>query len=517
LETTPNHFGLSFGRRIGDASGVRRVFNTQDRAFLPFRALCMLALLALLCADLSTQFRPLGYLGGSSDDQRYLEIALRWLVHGPHAGTTHWALRHPLILAIVASFHVSSISIAALLLPARIAFDLLVTLSVVMMARHFGLRAAFCWLPLALFMPIIHRNATDCGLEMLELLFGAASAWVFVEACQRSQWWANALMVLSGACCAVAVLTRETSAVLLLVYGYAWVAGKADRRGALWFAAGFVPLIAWDNIWLWMQTGDPLYRLHVDQSHTHIYSNQLEGGIYAGRVLLNPDLASRWVPVGPVKLFWAIDPILNFFVGPDFGMIFLAWLILWAMPATRPSPRGAVARAMPWLLALAVSGYVLVTWIMTLRPQPRYFLFPVYAALLAVALLLAQDTGGRVARYIRSGVATLVLIAEVTVTLLTPDHQLRARLSVAWLQRHPMTAIHFADPEDAHGIAFPAILGGVDNQIRAGAPPIGGLRMRDAMRPPGWGSWQSVETLRAPLPFPYLGKHNVVLVERRIR
>jgi hypothetical protein len=352
---------------------------------------------------------------------------------------------------------------------------------------------------------------------MLELLFGAGSAWAFVEACGRRDRWAHARMAISGACCAVAVLTRETSATLLLVYGYAWVAGKADRRSALWFAAGFLPFVAWDNLWLWTQTGDPLYRMHVDQSHTHIFSDQLEGGVYAGRVLLNPDLASRWVPVGPVTLFWAIDPILNFFAGPDFGLIFCAWLVLWTVPATRPAPGGAVARAMPWLLALAITGYVLVTWIMTLRPQPRYFLLPVYAAISAVAPLLAQDTGGRVARYVRNGVATLVLLVEVTVMLLTPDHQRRAALSVAWLQRHPGAAVYFADPEEARRIAFPAILGGVRDRISGGEAPIGGLRLRDATRAQGTGSWQRIDTLRAPLPFPYLGNPNIVLVERRIR
>jgi hypothetical protein len=494
---------------------VRRVFQPQNRAPLPLRTLALLAVFALLCADITVQFRPMNYLGGSSDDQRYLEIALRWLAHGAHAGTTHWSLRHPLILAIVASFHLFGVSIATLLLPSRISFDLLVMLSAVMMARHFGLRAALYWLPLALFLPALHKFATDCGLELLELLFGAASAWAFVEATICRDRWANALMALSGACLAIALLTRETSGMLLLIYGYAWVSGKCDRRGIFWFAAGFLPFMAWDNLWLWSQTGDPLYRLHVDQSHTHIYSTQLQGGVYAGRVFLNPDLASRWVPVGPVKLFWAIDPVLNFFAGPDFGLIFVAWLILWAAPVTRPERGSAVAKAMPWLLVLAVVGYVLVTWIMTLRPQPRYFLFPIYAATIAVALLLAQKTGGRAVRHVRRGVMTVTLVFEVMVTLLTPDHQLPARLAVAWIQRHPGTIAHFADRESARRIAFPAILGNVGDQISTAPTPVGGVRLREQTQPSGTGSWQPVEELRGALPFPYLGNRKVVVVERR--
>jgi hypothetical protein len=157
-----------------------------------------------------------------------------------------------------------------------------------------------------------------------------------------------------------------------------------------------------------------------------------------------------------------------------------------------------------------------VTWIMTLRPQPRYFLFPIYAATIAVALLLAQETGGRAAQYVRRGVMTLTLVFEVMVTLLTPDHQLPARLAVAWIQRHPDTIAHFADLESARRIAFPAILGKVGDQISTASTPIGGVRLREQTQPLGTGAWQPIEELRAALPFPYLGNRKVVVVERRI-
>src|ERR1700716_2674870 len=51
------------------------------------------------------------------DDHFYLEAADGWLAHIPFLGTTHWHLRHPLVLAIAASFRLFGRSEAAMMLP----------------------------------------------------------------------------------------------------------------------------------------------------------------------------------------------------------------------------------------------------------------------------------------------------------------------------------------------------------------------------------------------------------------
>jgi len=508
--------GLAPVDKCAKHAAVYRVTTSQSGRSLRPIDLLALAIGAALLADLVLHLRPTNYLGGSSDEQRYLEIALQWVAHGPNAGTTHWALRHPLILAIAASFKAFGISITSLQFVSRIAFDLLVALTAAMMGRFAGLRAALVWTALALVMPVFHQNATNCGPEVLELLFGAASAWAFWEA-RAGGRHAAVLMILSGACASLALLTRETSACLLFVYLHAWLRGRTPWRGALWFAIGFLPPLVWDNLWLWSQTGQIFYRLHVDESHTHIYSAHLQGGIYQGRVLLNPELASRWVPPGPVKLHWTIDPVLNFFAAPDYGLIFVAWALLMLAKPTRPAADTLVARAQLWLFAIAFTCYVIVTWVLTLRPQPRYYLFAVYAATIAVALLLDAPGGKPASQRIRAACFGLVMFCGALVILLNPDRQIMPRLIVSWLQRHPGMQVHFPGKEDAERMAFPAVLGGVRHQITAAPAPIGGLRFREIVKPSRDGQWQPVETLTGPDRFPYLSAPKAVVLERRVR
>lgn len=491
-----------------------------------------LVLAAFLLADLSFRLRPTNYFGGTTDDQRYLEAALSWIINGPHAGTTHWSLRHPLVLSVAASFKAFGVSIASLQLVPRLYADLLVAITTGFLFRAAGLRVALLWIVVALASPVLHEMATSCFPEMLELTFGALSMWLFWEA-RGGGRRSGALMLGSGAALALAALTRETAIAMLALYayvwGYAWVRGHARPVGALWFAAGFVPLIAFDTLWLWWVTGDLLYRLHVDQSHIGIYSDHLRGGVYHGRAFLNPDLASRWLPSGPIKLHWAIDPLLNFLADPRFGLVFLAWAVLALARPTRPAAGTLAARAMPALLAVALACYVMVTWALTLRPQPRYYLFAVYAATLAVALLGTREARAGWANRLRVVVITLVLLCGVITILLSPDRQRDVRVIVPWLQKNPGATVYL-EPKEAGRIAFPAILAGVRHQVRAMppetgpeiGPEIGALRLRfppspDAPVMKDLRVWKEEAVLSEPRLFPYINRPRRLIIERRLR
>ncbi|WP_457309022.1 ArnT family glycosyltransferase [Sphingomonas sp. UYAg733] len=470
-------------------------------------------------ADLSFRVRVTNYFGGTTDDQRYLEAALAWLIQGPHAGTTHWSLRHPLVLSIVASFKAFGISIASLQLVPRLYADLLVAVTSAMLARTAGPRAALLWVALALTSPILHEMATSCFPEMLELTFGAVSLWLFWEA-RKGKRWSGALLLGSGAALALATLTRETAVGMLALYAFAWARGHARPFGALWFAAGFLPLIAFDTLWLWSHTGDLLYRLHVDESHIGIYSDHLRGGVYHGRAFLNPDLASRWLPSGPVRLHWAIDPLLNFFADPRFGLVFIAWAVLALARPTRPLSGTLAARAMPTLLAVATISYLVVTWALTLRPQPRYYLFAVYAATIAVALLAGQPLRTIWTRRLQGIFVGLVLFGGVITILFAPDRQRDARVILPWLERHPDTILHF-ERKEAERLAFPAILASVRHQVSARTPAVGEVRVR-VPSSPGTVTrdryqWQRVTTLSEPRLFPYLNRPRQLIIERRLR
>lgn len=482
--------------------------------------LILLILGATIVADLSFRWRPTGYFGGTTDDQRYVEAALAWIVQGPHAGTTHWSLRHPLVLAVAASFKTFGISIAAVQIVPRLAADLLVALTAGFVAHAAGRRAAILWVMLALASPILHEMATSCFPEMLELTFGAASLWMFWTA-RRGGPWSGALLAGSGVTLALAALTRETAVAMLPLYALAWARGTMPPRGMAWFAAGFLPPVLLDTLWLWHETGDMLYRLHVGRSHIGIFSDHLRGGTYHGRAFFNPDLAARWLPSGPVRLHWAVDPLANFLVDPRFGLIFAAWTLLWAAMPTRPLPGSATARAMPVLLGVALASYLVVTWVLTLRPQPRYYLFAVYAATIAVALLADQATRSAAASRLRGGTIGLVLLAGFMTISLAPDRQRDARVILPWLAAHPGVVAHLA-PKEAGRLRFPAILHGLNDRISAAPPPVGGLRIvlppsPGERRDDGAQTWQRVETLVEPRRFPFLNAARELRIERRVR
>ena len=515
------------GRRRAPKYRLSMIVVIGQTTLVPFRLstpghrwsfvqLLGIAVAAALLADLSFHLRPTNYFGGSSDEQRYLEAALAWIAHGPAPGTTHWSLRHPLILSIVAAFRTFGISLWSLQLVPRLYGDLLFAVTVPMLTRHAGWRVALTWLVLALAMPVLHVNATNCGPEIPELAFGAISLWCLFEA-RNGGRRAPVLTIASGLSFALAVMTRETALCLLPVYGWAWWRRRMSPALAVAFVLAFLLPILLDNGWLWWRTGQPFYRITVDQSHTQIYSAHLIGGTYRGRVILNPDLASRWLPIGPVKLWWATDPILNFFASPDLALVFVAWAVLTAVPSARPPGRSRSAIAQPWLLAIAVLCYVLVTWVLTLRPQPRYYLFAIYAATIAVALLLQPRPGRRQLSWLQRGLLFCQLFCGVLVILLSPNRQRDADLILPWLGRHPRAVLHMG-PEDVARIAFPATLQARRANFTAAAPAVGQLRARilDDRHGPGPLRWRQVDLLTGPHLFPYINPPRQIVIEQRI-
>lgn len=461
---------------------------------------------ALLIAELSLSVHPTGFAGGPSDDQRYLDAALAWWRSGPSAGTTHWALRVPLIAAIDAMFRLAGPSLAALLTVPRLFYALFVASAAGAMVRWAGMRAAWVWLALVVTSPVLHEMATSCFPEIVELAFGTLSLVAFAAGRQAVGWRRAGWMALAGLALGLAVLVRETAAFLAL--GYLWLAARrpAGPRAAYLALAGglLLPPLA-DVTWLWWLSGDWLYRLHVDANHIHIYSAHLKGGVFrGGPPFLNLALARLWIPAGPTRVHWALNPIGDFLIDPAFGFVILACLLL-AIPAVRgrhrlPLPPGMV----PAMLAIGIGCYVTVTWVFTLRPQPRYYL-PVAAAAaqigLAVALaaMLARAETRRRARLLLAP----VLAAGAVTILMTRDAGWQAKTAVPYMAAHP--GIYAAEPNIAGRIAYRATVAGAAPAI-IGTPPVGGYRITEA----GSRDWQAAGGMR-----PQPGYRDVALLPVR--
>jgi hypothetical protein len=506
--------------------------SPMSAALQPWWRVFLLVIAAVLFADLCLRFHPTGFAGGGSDDQRYLDAALAWASNGPAPGTTHWALRHPLIISILAAFRLDGIGTDALLLVPRAFYALLVAVTAGALARFAGLRAAILWTLLIAASPVMHEMATSCFPEMLELALSAVSLWAF-HAARSARSGRPALLLLSGAAAGIAFLTRETAAVLPLLYGIAFVLRPGMPRASyLWLGAGWLAPVAIDMAWLWQRSGDVLYRYHVDSGHVRIASAHLRGGVYQGShgPLFNFDLASRWVPSGPLPIHWTIDPLVNLIIDPEFGLIFLAWILLGRWAKAGGSVAAFYRAHRPALLILAAASFVLTTWVLMLRPQPRYYLIATYAATIAVALLGAQALGDRALR--RRTVAVLValiLVGGGTIALLHRDQQRPIALILPYVAAHP--GRFYVNPKIAARLAFPLARSGMTGRVSDGPVPIGGLRIRVLTDKPfklhkpiaDMPGFVAVETTREPRPLiqrllqsPTVAARPGLRIERRV-
>ncbi len=359
------------------------------------------------------RLNPTGFGGGPFDDQRYLDAARAWVAHPPLVGTTHWELRHPLILPVAALFAALGASIAAAMwvpLAAALAFALL---NFACLRQAAGSRVAWLWAALFLTTPLFLRIGTAIFPEIIELFFATAALW--------SLWFGRAsarparLFALSGLCAGLAIMTRETSAWLVLVYAACLLVAPGPRRTAYLWVIAFAALpLAIEWLWLFLATGDPLYRLHVALHHVGIPSENMIGGTApAGPVLLNPAIARLWKPPGLFHIHWALNPVLGLFADPKYGMAIWGALLFWVVPARRqsgggrrrPDGRALLVAA----LGLGASSFAFVTYVLMISQDQRY-----YAVALACIALVAALLGGRLWQ---GGRRTLVGIVVALIAL----------------------------------------------------------------------------------------------------
>src|SRR4051812_6811269 len=84
----------------------------------PRSSLCVLLIVAV--AAFSAWLGWVGYI--ESDDWFYAEAARNWAAHFPFIGSTHWGLRHMIVLPMAASFAIAGLGEGSLVLPLMIYF-----------------------------------------------------------------------------------------------------------------------------------------------------------------------------------------------------------------------------------------------------------------------------------------------------------------------------------------------------------------------------------------------------------
>jgi len=367
--------------------------------------------LPLLIAAAVIAINPVGYLGGGADDYQYLQAARCWVAHGPCLPVSPWSGRWPVIapVAIVLGTLGESRATAAIA-PLLWWIGAIAALGI-LGERLFGRRAGILAASLLTLVPTFSNVALSIGADVPELTLQLAVVIAGLAAVSRqSRGWAFAAGLLAG----TAFETRETSAAFLAAS--ALICLLADRRRALvlvWALAAFAAIIAADLAVYAAATGNPFYFHEVSLHHARLPTSELDPNVDRSRSpILNPAFIAGWKQEMGIRLFWPLDPWLNFLASPRIGPILIAAIaaaLLWRNELPTEQRRRCFLLALGAITSAAVLFYALAV-----DPQPRIFLGLAAAAALLLGALVsaAWATGSRVT-------AILLVCALASFELLT--------------------------------------------------------------------------------------------------
>lgn len=343
----------------------------------------------------------IGYV--ESDDLLYLSGARGWLAHAPYLGVSHWELRHAIVLPMALGIRLFGLSEATLI--GVFTLYAFVVLAVVQsFARRLGGSGAAAWsIVIAATLPVVVAGATFATTDVPEAAWILLSLWCHLRASDRDRpgWH-----VVAGLCAGVALVTRETSVVLVGLYGLMFLAGVGGGRGRyLLVALGAGIVVGCDTLYLWVMSGDPMYRLEIARK-----------GV-AGD---GPQMAASFATAAGVDRFGAIAapdllrPLVVTFANQGYGLYF--WCALPAAWLVSRRPAGAGRRLAIMLAGLAVAWFIVLGYLLSdkLWIINRYMMLSAFALAPVLAAWLAGGGRGRT-------LVSLSLVAVNVVLILASD------------------------------------------------------------------------------------------------
>ena len=267
----------------------------------------------------------------------------------------------------------------------------------------------------------------------------------------------------------LAYISRETAAFAVAAFGVLFLAGfGVPRRWYFVIGLGFLALVLTEIAFLWLTTGDPLYRLNISAHHD--------------------SSINRWTQESgtPVLIHPLIDPIGMVLFNHYFGL--LGWIgVPLAVWLVWRGPRSGRLRQAIIVLATFAGVYSLIAagfW--KLLPLiPRYYLLPsLCVSLLAgIALwqLAAPGRPGR-ARLIGVGMLGLALLLGnfAVLTLENKNYMFGERALVAIARGNP-GVIH-TDPETRRRAALLLDFAGLADRVVDTLPAAGDVTLYNPPR-----------------------------------
>ncbi len=355
--------------------------------------LLMLAVVCIVAAAALWQAVFVGFL--ASDDGSYLLAARHWLHDFPFVGNDHWSLRHTVVLplaAIIALFgegeHVIALE------------GLIYQVGILVVAGYFVLRVAGPMAAVAVIaalasLPVLAIQSTIVNDDLAELFFVALSLWLFLSAVEHGG--RTSPLLGAGAAAGLAMISRESSAALLLAYGILFLSGFGMARWRYWLMAGpFLVIELGEMLYYGFFVGDPFHRIRVLLDVV-----QLDQSVSLPTIGFDRRGVLR---VGPI-----VDPFIMVFSRIDFGLIFY-WAIpavLWVFTARRE--RGAPSRTARVMLLAGVTWLAFnAVALRTSGALPRYYAMTAYAAAVVAAIWFGQVAWPRRPRRALAGLALVL-------------------------------------------------------------------------------------------------------------
>lgn len=315
-----------------------------------------------------------GYLG--SDDAVYLDGAYGWLEQFPFVGG-HGSIRYTITWPLALSLSLFGENEVAAALPSIGFACALLFVIMRWCARQYGtaasLAAGICFAT----SPLIAIGVSFASIDIVETFFLLCSGLLFVTAAGNKTEGgvpSASKLIAAGACAGAAFLTRETSVFFILFYGVLFLVSYGmKRRFYWWMALGFFAVWGAEVLYLWVMTGDPVYRVTIALNHDSTINRSVD---LAGNLLVHP----------------LVDPLFVVLFNQEFTFLF--WIVLLLVFLRLKSRRKTVSSQDPAIFFLggAVAWFLCAGAATSLLPlNPRYFM----VSLVFVLLWL----GGEVQRY----------------------------------------------------------------------------------------------------------------------
>ena len=433
-----------------------------------------LALLAVLVACFWVGFI-------ASDDTTYAVGAYGWIDAFPYVGG-HGTIRYPITIPMALSFLTFGNNEFAFVLPSLLA--LVAFLFVVWNAvrNRAGEIPAFAALIAVVTCPLIAIQASIASVDIIEmaLLFGA---FVLTLQCTENGP-SRGKLLLAGALCGLAFLTRETAVFVAVFYALLFLTGYGFVRWHyLWVAAGFLAVWGLEILYLTVMTGDPLYRFNIAMNHDSTIDRTVD---LAGNVIVHP----------------VIDPLLVLFANQEFMLLMFV-----AVPAALWLCFGkgiaAPVKRMARLMSLfGIVWFVCVGAAQSLLPlNPRYFMITsTMAAILAgmaIGMLMCSN------RIKVRWAALLVLLALVGTNFIAiyvenkqPAFGEEALIAVLEAQSEPVVT----DPMTRFRSRIPLRWVDGESRVSEDAPQPGDLYFYNPVRSEAPNAFMTAEQLPAYQP-----------------